>query len=45
MKNCGGVSKRNRWQSAFGVLMKESFGKVEAGCDLEPPKDRVEEAD
>ena len=43
MENCGGVSERNRGQSGFDVLMKESFGK-EKQAELEPLKDRVEEA-
>jgi hypothetical protein len=36
MKNCGGVSKRNRWQSGFDVLMKESFGKEKQAVSRNP---------
>jgi hypothetical protein len=37
MKNCGGVSQRNRWQSGFDVLKKELFGKEKQGVSWNPP--------
>jgi hypothetical protein len=43
MKKCGGVNKRGRWQS--GRTDEGVVWHREAGYELEPLKDKVEEAD
>lgn len=38
MKKCGGVSKRNRWQSGFDILMKEAFAIEQQAVSWKPPR-------
>jgi len=38
MKNPGGLRKRNRWQSRFDVLTKESFGKEKQVVSWNAPR-------